>query len=65
MIELLKSIWLEIKTDSADTLKSRIVAFGVKQIESPVDKEHFIFQAPDGQVYRLVNSKEDMSRYEK
>ena len=59
-----KSIWLEIKTDDVATMKQEILAFGVKEVNS-FDKAHLYFQAPGGQVFRLVGSDEDLSRFEK
>ena len=63
--ELLKSIWLEVATDKPDELKKRILDFGIKEIPHPSDTQHFLFQAPDGQVYRVVARSEDLSRSEK
>lgn len=62
--EWLKSIWLELKADDVPTMKRRILAFGVSEVESR-DKTHFYFQAPGGQVFRLVGTNEDLSRFEK
>jgi hypothetical protein len=62
--DLLKSIWLELKTNDPEGLKHRILNFGIKAIETR-DKEHFTFQAPGGQVFRLVGNTEDLSRYER
>lgn len=50
--EFLRATWLEIKTDDPSALKERVLGFGVKEIEY-WDKEHFYFQAPGGQVYRI------------
>ena len=61
--DLLKSIWLEIKARNADDMKRKILAFGVKEIET-WDKAHLYFQAPGGQVFRLVGDGEDLSRFE-
>ncbi len=49
----LKSIWLELCTDNPEELKNKILEFGVEEIEY-WDKEHFYFQAPGGQVFRLA-----------
>jgi hypothetical protein len=35
--------------------------FGIEQVPF-WDKEHFYFQAPGGQVFRLIGKTEDMSR---
>ena len=45
-----------------DGLRQRIVAFGVKVLDVP--DPHLYFQAPGGQVFRLVGIDEDLSRYE-
>ena len=58
----LQAIYLELKTDDVDGLRQRIVAFGVKVLEVP--DPHLYFQAPGGQVFRLVGIDEDLSRYE-
>jgi catechol 2,3-dioxygenase-like lactoylglutathione lyase family enzyme len=59
-----KSIWLEIKSDDVPTLKRKILDFGVKEINS-MDKAHLYFQAPGGQVFRLVGTDDDLSKFEK
>ncbi len=61
--DLLKSIWLEIQTDNTEELKQKILEFGVKVLDMG-DKEHLYFQAPGGQVFRLVGKTEDLSRFE-
>jgi len=58
----LKSIWLELCTDHLEELKQKILEFGIKELEY-WDKEHFYFQAPGGQVFRLVGRTEDMSKW--
>ena len=60
----LKSIWLEIKADDVLAAKKRILAFGVKEVDSQ-DKAHLYFQAPGGQVFRLVGTEEDLSKFER
>jgi hypothetical protein len=62
--ELRQSIWLELRSDEPAQLRKRIVDFGVTQIEIP-GAEHLYFQAPGGQVFRLVQNGEDLSRFEK
>ena len=57
-----KAIYLELKTDDVDEMRQNIVAFGVKVLEVP--DPHLYFQAPGGQVLRLVGTSEDLSRYE-
>lgn len=61
--DLLKSIWLEIKSDNPKGMRKNILEFGVKEIET-WDKAHLYFQAPGGQVFRLIGDDEDMSRFE-
>lgn len=41
---------------------AKIVAFGVRVLDVP--DPHLYFQAPGGQVLRLVGIDEDLSRYE-
>src|SRR5258705_13451831 len=53
----MKSIWLELRTAHPEELKQKILAFGIKEIQY-WDKEHFYFQAPGGQVFRLAGSTE-------
>jgi catechol 2,3-dioxygenase-like lactoylglutathione lyase family enzyme len=61
--QALESVWLELKADDPEALKQKIVAFGVKQIQH-WDKEHFYFQAPGGQAYRIVGKHEDLSKWQ-
>lgn len=58
----LKAIWLELKTDNVEEMKQKILAFGVKKLDVP--DPHLYFQAPGGQVFRLVGIGEDLSVYE-
>ncbi|WP_067126627.1 VOC family protein [Microtetraspora malaysiensis] len=58
----LKAIYLELKTDNVEEMRQKIVAFGVNVIEVP--DPHLYFQAPGGQVLRLVGINEDLSKYE-
>ena len=60
--DLLNSIWLELRVDEPNELKKRILEFGIKEIEY-WDKEHFYFQAPGGQVFRLVQNTEEMTKW--
>lgn len=61
--EFLKGIFLELKTDNVQEMRQKIVAFGVKVLDVP--DVHLYFQAPGGQVFRLVGINEDLSKYEK
>jgi catechol 2,3-dioxygenase-like lactoylglutathione lyase family enzyme len=58
----LKSIYLEVKADNVEEMRQNIVAFGVKVLDVP--DPHLYFQAPGGQVLRLVGIDEDLSKYE-
>ena len=60
--EMLKSIWLELRTKDPVELKENVLKFGIKEIVYE-DKEHFYFQAPGGQVFRLAADSEDMNLY--
>jgi hypothetical protein len=59
-----KSIWLELAATDPVATKARILAGGGKEIEF-WDKRHFYFQAPGGQVFRLISDAEDMSEYQR
>lgn len=58
----LQAMYLELKTDDTDEMRRKILAFGVKKIDLP--DPHLYFQAPGGQVFRLVGISEDLSVYE-
>lgn len=60
--ECLKGIFLEIKADDVNAARERIVACGARVL--PVPDSHLYFQAPGGQVFRLVGIDEDLSKYE-
>jgi catechol 2,3-dioxygenase-like lactoylglutathione lyase family enzyme len=57
-----KAIYLELKADDVEEMRQKIVAFGVKVLE--MQDPHLYFQAPGGQVFRLVGTNEDLSKYE-
>jgi glyoxalase superfamily protein len=57
-----KAIWLELKTADPAAMKEKILAAGGREIDF-WDKEHFYFQAPGGQVFRLISDREDMSKW--
>ena len=44
-------------------MKRKIVASGVRVLDVP--DPHLYFQAPGGQVFRLVGIDEDLSKYER
>ncbi len=60
--DFLKAIFLELKTDNVDAMTQKILAFGVKVLDVP--DPHLYFQAPGGQVWRLVGTGENLSKYE-
>ena len=57
-----KAVYLELKADNVEEMRQKIVAFGVRVLEVP--DPHLYFQAPGGQVLRLVGIDEDLSKYE-
>jgi catechol 2,3-dioxygenase-like lactoylglutathione lyase family enzyme len=57
-----RSIWLEIKSDNVEEMTRKILGFGVRKLDLP--DPHLYFQAPGGQVLRLVGIDEDLSFYE-
>jgi catechol 2,3-dioxygenase-like lactoylglutathione lyase family enzyme len=61
--EARSSIWLELRSDDPAALSARIMEFGVHRIDIP-GAEHLYFQAPGGQVFRVVARGEDLSRFE-
>jgi len=60
--DMLKSVWLELRTDEPDRLKEAVLKFGLSELEYG-DNEHFYFQAPGGQVFRIVGTFENMELY--
>jgi len=60
--DFLKAIYLELKTDNIEEMKQKILAFGVNTLD--VADPHLYFQAPGGQVFKLVGINEDLSIYE-
>ena len=57
-----RSVWLEIKSDNVEDMTRKILDFGVRKLDIP--DAHLYFQAPGGQVLRLVGIDEDLSLYE-
>jgi catechol 2,3-dioxygenase-like lactoylglutathione lyase family enzyme len=57
-----RAIYLELKADDVEEMRRKIVAFGVRVLE--MHDSHLYFQAPGGQVWRLVGISEDLSKYE-
>lgn len=60
--DFLKATYLELKADNVEEARQEIVAFGVKVLDVP--DPHLYFQAPGGQVFRLVGTSEDLAKYE-
>jgi catechol 2,3-dioxygenase-like lactoylglutathione lyase family enzyme len=60
--DFLKATYLELKADDVAEMRRQIVAFGVKVLDVP--DPHLYFQAPGGQVFRLVGTDEDLAEYE-
>jgi catechol 2,3-dioxygenase-like lactoylglutathione lyase family enzyme len=60
--DFLRATYLELKTDNVEEMRREIVAFGVTVLE--MRDPHLYFQAPGGQVFRLVGIDEDLSKYE-
>ena len=58
-----RSIFLELKADDVEKMRQKIIASGVVVIDMP--DPHLYFQAPGGQVFRLVGMDEDLSQYER
>lgn len=61
--DFLKAIFLELKTDYVEEMKQKIIDFGVKVLDVP--DNHLYFQAPGGQVFRLVGINENLIKYER
>ena len=60
--DFLKATYLELKAENVEAMRQKIVAFGVRVLA--MQDPHLYFQAPGGQVFRLVGINEDLSRYE-
>jgi len=58
-----RSIYLELKADDVEAMRQKIIDAGVVTIDVP--DPHLYFQAPGGQVFRLVGINEDLTRYER
>ena len=53
-----RGAWLELRTDDALGLQQKVQAFGLKRVVH-LYTPFFYIQAPGGQVYRIVSSKEE------
>ncbi|MGH8278301.1 MAG: hypothetical protein ACRETQ_01870 [Gammaproteobacteria bacterium] len=60
--DFMKAIYLELKADQVEEMQQKILGFGVKRLDVP--DLHLYFQAPGGQVFRIVGANEDLSAYE-
>lgn len=60
--EFLKAMFLELKAEDVEGMRRKIIAAGVTVLDVP--DTHLYFQAPGGQVFRLVGTQEDLSEYE-
>lgn len=58
-----RATYLELKSDNVEEMRQKIVDFGVRVLDQP--DPHLYFQAPGGQVWRLVGIDEDLSQYER
>lgn len=61
--EATKATWLEIRSNDPAGLSKRIRDFGVNELDT-WEKDRLYFQAPGGQVFRIVGEDEDLSRFE-
>ena len=52
-----RGAWLELRTDDAVGLQQKALAFGLPRVVHPYTP-FFYIQAPGGQVFRIVSSKE-------
>lgn len=52
-----RGAWLELRVDDAEGLKQKVQAFGLPGVVHPYTP-FFYFQAPGGQVFRIVSSDE-------
>jgi catechol 2,3-dioxygenase-like lactoylglutathione lyase family enzyme len=57
-----KATYLELKAENVEEMRQKIVGFGVRVLD--MQDPHLYFQAPGGQVFRLVGTSEDLSKYE-
>jgi len=58
-----RAVWLEIKSDDVEETGKKILESGLAR-KLEVSDSHLFFQAPGGQVFRLVGINEDLSKYE-
>ena len=51
--EISRGAWLELVVDDQDTVKERVLQAGMQRVQY-MGNDHFYFQAPGGQVFRIV-----------
>jgi hypothetical protein len=51
-----RGLWLMLRTDDAERLQQKVLAFGLRRIIHPYT-DFFYIQAPGGQVFRIVSDK--------
>lgn len=61
--EGVKATWLELRSNDPAALSKRIRDYGVTELDT-WEKDRLYFQAPGGQVFRVVGTHEDLSRFE-
>jgi hypothetical protein len=49
-----RGVWLMLRTNDAERLQQKVLAFGLKRVIHPYT-EFFYIQAPGGQVFRIVS----------
>lgn len=59
----LKAVYLELKTDDTEEMTRKILAFGIKKLDNLGDGVLY-FQAPGGQVFKLMDINADSSEHE-
>jgi hypothetical protein len=52
-----RGAWFEVRSDDAEGIQQRAVAFGCKKVVHPYTP-FFYIQAPGGQVFRIVSNGE-------
>jgi catechol 2,3-dioxygenase-like lactoylglutathione lyase family enzyme len=58
-----RSIYLELRSDDVQRMREKIIEARVITLQMP--DPHLYFQAPGGQVFRLVGIDEDLTGYER
>ena len=50
-----RGVWLELRTNDAEELQQKVLAYGLKRVVHPYTS-FFYIQAPGGQVFRIVKN---------